>query len=159
MSKTAKLGRCRSYIGLLLVAYVVIAIHGDLYSKNKEWFPFFSWSLFTRTHFIAHDAVLEIVSADGKRFDPPVDYFKLPELFSPAAANSASVVKLTRKMAGRHYGGKDLSELEARLNNVYLNDVDTVHWQLVHVVHYPIERYRSGQTLRRTVLMTGVKTP
>ncbi|MEO0764232.1 MAG: hypothetical protein AAFZ09_20920, partial [Pseudomonadota bacterium] len=62
--------RLRRSIAGFLVLYIVVAVHGSLYSPNRvEWLPFFDWSLFTGVYEFSRIVQVEVTAVDGERFE------------------------------------------------------------------------------------------
>lgn len=143
---------CRSGISILLGAYVLVAVGGNLMHPQGEVFPVFSWSLFSQVHNPARGVELEILEIDGERFAEPRGFFTLPERFVHAARNNMDVNKAVVSFMTRLRAGEDTTRLRRRIEAVYLGEAERVRWQVSVVAFDPLERHRSGAILGRHVL-------
>ncbi len=122
------IGRYRNVISVLVVVYTLIAVVGNIAAPKGEFFPFFSWSLFSHVPDEWHGFELEITALDGAPLAAPVNYFELGEHFDYAARRSMHVVKLLPGIVYRGRQGGDNSRLVRRLEDVYLAAGPKASW-------------------------------
>ncbi|MDG1970440.1 MAG: hypothetical protein P8I56_05600, partial [Paracoccaceae bacterium] len=65
-ARRSSLSVLKSAITIGLIAYAVIAVAGNHFAKHKEWFPVFSWSLFSEVYSYGWATRLEIVAINGQ---------------------------------------------------------------------------------------------
>lgn len=140
-------------IFLFFIAYTVISFNGYLYSLRGEYFPVFSWSLFSEVRNPAEKVEVEIIRIGDTEFSEPVNYFDLPEYFSSAAARSTNVTKAALRLMQLHLKDPAGSEQMRRVfEENYLDGNGTVAYRLVLVRFDPLERFRSGAVIGHLVL-------
>lgn len=140
-------------IFLFFIAYSVISFNGYLYSLRGEYFPIFSWSLFSEVQSPAEKVEVEIMRIGDTEFAEPVNYFDLPEYFRGAAARSTNVTKAALRLMQLHLRDPAGSGPMRRVfEQNYLDGNGTVAYRLVLVRFEPLERFRSGAIIGRQVL-------
>lgn len=106
---------------LLFLVYLLVAALGMKFHERKEFFPVFSWSLFTYVWEHAWGYEVEITRIDDQVFDPPRNYFEFPHVFAFAAMRDNAVVKAASAFASvrEKTPGRD-EDLRAALEDRYL---------------------------------------
>lgn len=128
---------------------------GSQLSRDGEWFPVFSWSLFSEVYAHGWATRLEIVAVDGKRLDRPDYYRNLSALFPNADKAPVSLNKLLSKIAYDHNVGASNQDRLHKLRDTYLSQLDSVEWRIVRLVTDPIEHYKTGAIETRYIWLEG----
>lgn len=148
----------KSLIAYALIAYTVVAVTGQQLARDGEWFPVFSWSLFTEVSAYGFATRLEIVAIDGQALDPPAFYRDLGDVFPKAGNASISLNKLLDKIALDHHLDAPNDGRLRQLAATYLAGADEVEWRIVRLVTNPIAYYRSGAVAKRYVWLEGASS-
>lgn len=145
----------RNLITLALAVYAIVAVAGSQLSRSGEWFPVFSWSLFSKVGALGYATRLEIVSIDGEPLDPPQFYRNLRDTFAKASDPSISLNKLLDRIAYDHHIGAPNTGRLRELKNRYLAEADRIEWRIVRLITDPIEYYQTGAVAKRYVWLEG----
>lgn len=141
------------FIFIFFIVYTVVGFIGNRYASRSEYFPIFSWSLFSAVKNPWESFELEILSIGGKEFPEPVNYFDLDGYFATSDDRSTAVTKATRRLLQMDWS--DPIEAERNLSGfeqLYLSGRGVVVYQFVHLSYDPLVRIRSGEIIERTVL-------
>lgn len=135
---------------LFLSGYAVLAFAGDLYSERGEFFPAFSWSLFSRPS--DRIAILEVMvyRIDDRTFDPPVRYTSLRDEFG--LAQSTDAAKTVRRFVRGMSGPVEEAEARRRVVEARLFEGKPVEYEIRRTQFVPLERYREGTEIDHWVL-------
>ena len=138
------------------VLYALIAMSG-IGRHAGELFPFFNWSLFSSVRSPISAVELQVAAVGDTRFEPPVDFYELPEVFPAAAAKTSATMKLAERLGltilNRQPGA---DAIRPTLENRYLSIGDRVEYRLVWVTYDPLDRIRNGEVQNIRVIETGV---
>lgn len=138
-------------MGLFFAAYASVAILGDRYSPMFEYYPVFSWSLFSHSPAVHTIWELRIHRIGEQRFEPPVNFYDLPEHFSMARNHDSGLLKAANRLAQAVFAAPD--EVPARrrmIERQVLDGVRDVDYELVAVSYRPLERWREGTVIDAT---------
>jgi hypothetical protein len=141
-------------------SYFVIAVTGMLFADKREFFPVFSWSLFTNVTDVDAIYEIEISRVDDTVYDPPVSLFELKSEFDRARYNAASVPKtaaayhraLNRQQQAADGDRSETDRLQSVIDDQYLFGHERVEYAIVLVQHNPLERWQTGATIHRAVI-------
>ena len=147
--------RLKNAISAGLLAYLILAVAGNQLSRDGEWFPVFSWSLFSEVYAFGWATRLEIVSVDGQRLDPPDYYRNLGEIFPNATKATVSFNKLLTRIAHDHNDGAPNQDRLRKLRDGYLSNAKSVEWRIVRLVTDPSEHYKTGAIAKRYIWLEG----
>lgn len=143
--------RLRSVVFFLFFAgYAIVALIGDRYSERGEYFPVFSWSLFSRPS--DRVGILEVlVHRIGDRgFDPPVRYSSLRSEFG--LAQSTDAPKAVRRFVRGMNGPPEEAEARRRVVEARLFEGKPVEYEIRRTLFRPLERYHEGTEIDHWVL-------
>lgn len=139
------------------ILYFLVAGAGHVYAPKREYFPVFSWSLFSTSPDELSDIEIDIVAVDDRRFEPPRDFFELPALFSAARQRSTNATKAARALADLvSDGSSDVAAAQASFERAYLGGHRHVEYRLVKRKFNPLRRYKTGEILEEEVVFQGV---
>lgn len=142
----------RVAITLMLSAYVLVAVAGNILTRDAEFYPVFSWSLFSNVSDLRATVELEIVAMEGEPLPEPKTYYEMKHLFRQAARSNIDVTKSLWQLGDLIANGEETQELASAIHRKYLSEAEIVSWRLVRVLFDPIERYRTGAILSRDVV-------
>jgi hypothetical protein len=154
-ARRSSLSVLKSAITIGLIAYAVIAVAGNHFAKHKEWFPVFSWSLFSEVYSYGWATRLEIVAINGQALAEPDYYRNLSDVFPNTDKASISLNKLLKTIAFDHAEGAPNKGRLRALKDNYLSQVDSVDWRIVRLVTDPIDCYTTGAVAQRYVWLEG----
>ena len=143
---------------LLFLTYILIASAGLKFHERREIFPFFSWSLFTFVTDKPWRYEIEISRIDDTLYDPPANYYDLSNVFPQARARSSNVWKAAASLA--QATAKELpslAQVRTTFENRYLSGTGSVDYRVVIVIYDPLERLRSGETLKKIEIAAYTK--
>lgn len=147
---------------VFLVVYFSVGIAARFLSRGTEdFYPFFSWFLFTTVPpRIQTDYAIRIVEAGGKKFDPPVFFERADDVYEKGDRSVAEYSRLTRSLAMSVRGNQkeEVERLRSALERKFL--VYPVVYEAVEVTFSPIERWKTGEVLGVKTLATfAAQTP
>lgn len=127
---------------LFFFGYAAIALLGDRYSERGEFFPVFSWSLFS--HATEYFLLLEVMvhRVGDREFDPPVRYSSLDSEFR--LAHSSDVGKTLHRYVMGLNGPEEEVRARRRVVEALLFDGKPVEYELRRTLFKPLERYEKG---------------
>lgn len=145
MSDVKKLHRLKLGIALALAGYAVVAVAGNLLAPRGEYFPFFSWSLFSNVPTERSTFELYILRIDDTAFDEPTNFFALPEHFEAAQRRSSTVSKATKGL-GRAlvWAPDDVAAKRAVFEEQLVREHAQVEYAIARVAYRPLDRWRTG---------------
>ena len=127
-ARRSSLSVLKSAITIGLIAYAVIAVAGNHFAKHKEWFPVFSWSLFSEVYSYGWATRLEIVAINGQALAEPDYYRNLSDVFPNADKASISLNKLLKTIASDHAEGAPNKGRLRALKDNYLSQIPAGRW-------------------------------
>lgn len=138
---------------IFFIAYSVVQCTGHYGSPNREFFPVFSWSLFTSVVNPRVDLKIEILRIGEVEFPEPINYFELSEYFDRAKGRSSSVLKSAHRVLRRYREDPAAAETDRRVfERAYLGDQRQVEYQFVVLTFDPVARWRTGAVIDRRVM-------
>ena len=138
---------------LFFIFYTLVQCAGQFTSSRVEYFPVFSWSLFSEVPRYWSAIEVEILRIDETEFQQPKNFFDLDEYFDHAKGRSSDVVKSAVQLARLHHRNPPEGERMRRtFEESYFSGHDVVEYQLVAVRYDPVLRWRTGEVVRRKVL-------
>lgn len=146
MAGIASYHRLKFLMAAALACYGLVAVCGDWFSVRKEYFPVFSWSLFSKVPERRFTFELYIHRVGDNVFSEPVIFYELGEHF-PSARRRKPEISKAMKNLGRALKD-DLASLETRravFEGLLLKHQKSVDYEIVRVVFRPLERWHSGQ--------------
>lgn len=156
LSERSRLGVYRARklaILIFFIAYSLVQCAGQYASSRGEFFPVFSWSLFTGAVNPRAELEIEILRIGETEFPEPVNYFDLDEYFERAKRRSSSVLKSAGRVLRRHHEDPAAAESDRRVfERAYLGDQALVEYQFVALTFDPVARWRTGEVIDRRVL-------
>lgn len=140
-----RMDRLKLGIAAALVGYTVIAIAGNLFAQRREYFPFFSWSLFSDVPAERSTFELYIFRVGDTPFDQPVNFFDLPDHFKAARVRSSTVSKAAKSL-GRAllWTSDDVDSARAVFEGHLLREHAEVDYAIVRVAFRPLDRWHTG---------------
>ena len=147
----------RSAVFIFFAAYCVVQYAGKVQSPKGEYFPVFSWSLFSSVRDTYTDFTVEISRIGDQRFDPPVNYYDLPKVFPRAATRDTAVGKAAFQLATLGHSGSQYDARESAFIGTFFPVAEAVDFQIVAVTYNPIKRWRTGEIIEKQVLSEHVK--
>ncbi|MEM0987562.1 MAG: hypothetical protein AAGK00_01680 [Pseudomonadota bacterium] len=149
--------RLRGYaiakISLLLLfgLYVPIAIIGG--ARGGEFFPVFNWSLFSSVRNPTVRLEIEVSRIGDELFNPPVNFFELPDHFPAAKERDVRLIKGSRGYLALKRDKHEHAEIFLdRLEQRYFAIGKPVTYRLVAVAYDPVERYHSGEVIGKETI-------
>ena len=145
MGAIKTLHRLRLGITAALVGYAVIAVIGNLLAPRGEYFPFFSWSLFSDVPAERSTFELYIVRSGYTVLVEPKGFFELPEHFEAARRRSSTVSKATKGL-GRAllWATDDAAAVRAVFEELLVREHAEVEYAIARVAYRPLDRWRTG---------------
>jgi hypothetical protein len=142
--------RLKVGITILFVIYVVVAVAGDRLAPRREFFPFFSWSLFSDIPNTRSTFELYIHRVNHEVYDEPKNFYELPEHFH-AARRRVSTISKSVKAVGRAlaFGDHAADRLRAVLEDQLLAEALSIDYEITRVVFRPLDRWHTGELIRR----------
>lgn len=147
----ARHGGYRSYrfrsaaLMTFFVCYVVVAVAGSNFATRGEFFPVFSWSLFSRVENPKVDWRVLIHRIGQERFDPPKNFYALTDRFPLARNRSTDASKTTRLFGYGIYHELDtVEETREVFEKRLFQDQPDVEYEMLLTRFDPLERWRHG---------------
>lgn len=112
---------------LLLSTYVVAALFGPRYG-HPEFYPFFSWSLFTYTSDSQSDTVIIVRGVEGEALEEPKLFFDMAYELGAVGINRISLAKLLDKYGRAAMQGDTqvADQLSQVIENTYLHNLPQI---------------------------------
>lgn len=140
-------------IFVLFIMYAVVQCAGQLNSPRGEFFPVFSWSLFSGVINPRWTLEIEILRVGDIEFDQPVNFFELGEHFEFARSRSTDVRKSAMRVFRLSREDPAAAESARRaFEQTFLSDTGPVEYQFVMLSFDPLVRWRTGETIERHVV-------
>lgn len=135
---------------VFFLAYAIVAVLGDYRSERGEYFPVFSWSLFSRS--LDRLVLLEVMvhRLGDREFDPPVRYTSLKDEFR--LAQSTDAAKAVRRYVRGMNGPADEARARRRVVEARLFEGKPVDYDIRRTLFVPLERYHDGTVIDQLVL-------
>jgi len=137
--------RTNRFFAAMAAAYLVIAVAGRAV-RSDEFFPFASWSLFSKVPNEVRDYTVRIVAVNGQTLDRPVDFENSRELFGSAAASHGARMSIQR--IGEASGREDATaaaRARASFEALHMREHRPVRYEVVERRYDPLKRWREGK--------------
>ncbi len=142
--------RLRQCVVWFLVAELIIGMGGWL-TPRHEVFPFAAWFLFLLVPYQTSDYDL-VLRAEGTRpLDPPPSFNQASGALVQASHSIVSY-QVIQQLGDAEKKGDDARSLALRRQIEAQFRVPFIHYDLVRVEYHPVERWQTGQIVRRTPL-------
>jgi hypothetical protein len=143
--------RRATLIPVLLLAYPLLAVLGPRHGR-AEFYPFFSWNLFSHSVPIRNDAVLLVKEVDGASLERPTAFYDLGHFFAAAKSKDIRLAKMIDNLVyAERVGDQALSDrLLEVIRSTFLSEAKSAVFEIAVITYNPVERYRTGK-------ITGVK--
>lgn len=136
-------------VAVSLIAYALFstgtsfALHGITTSPNRELYPFFTWSLFSKADNQKIDYSVFVTSINDEQFEAPIDWRKVEEL--PSFHDSRSLgLKAARAVGSKtRAGAPNADALRRTFENRYFGNHD-VDYIIIRSVYNPMLLWRDG---------------
>lgn len=145
--------RLKNSIIFFFTAYLIVQGTGKLFANQGEYFPVFSWSLFTDVRNERDAVIIEITRIGEQTFDPPRNYYELPSLSRYAAVRSPSPKKAAWPLVKIRSDPAEFQIRLERFNAAFFDVSEEVEYQIVGVNYNPILRWRTGEVNRRWIVV------
>ena len=139
------------------IAYTAIQALGKVNASKFEYFPVFSWSLFSAVRNDIVSYSVEITSVDGKLLETPRNFYDMPELSPFAARKSSELYKSTLELIILRTDPTALAVRQDSFAQQFFQNARTVEYQVVLERFNPLVRLKTGEVTKRTVVLTGQK--
>jgi hypothetical protein len=138
--------RRRTLLVIMLLAYPLLAVFGPQQGR-AEFYPFFSWNLFSRSLPFRRDAILLVNEVDGRRLDRSTAFYDLGEFFAAARTKDIRLAKMIDNfLAAERSGDSALSEhLLDVIRNTFMSEVTTAKFDIGYINYNVLNRYRTGE--------------
>lgn len=135
----------RLLVPMIAIGYATAAIYLKP-ASNVEFFPFFNWSLFSKTAPVRSDVVVMVRRVDGQQVDPPGLYYDMTDTFASAKSRDILVRKTLWRLARALRSGEAATAevLRGVIEQTFMRDADEVHYDLAIITYDPIVRRQSG---------------
>ena len=135
---------------IFYLLYFIIAVLGSGLSIRGEYFPVFSWALFSHVSPTFRGYEVEISRVDDLIYNPPVNFFTLKNSFRSAGGRNISILKAVRAyhLAMQREPSR-LAALRSVIEGNYLGGVRRVDYQIVIVEYDPLQRWRTGEIISK----------
>lgn len=145
----------RNKLTIILIVYFIVSIGSEI-KNQKEFFPFFSWFLFSDVPNTINQYNLIVHENNGQKLNPPLPFAQTNKF-----TNSDELVK-TRKLIskiGENYvkgNQEEVKKLRFELER-RIFDQENVQYELVSERYNPIEKWQTGRvkTKSLTFFRTG----
>ncbi|MDU8913933.1 hypothetical protein [Aestuariicoccus sp. MJ-SS9] len=145
----------KSLILIFFVSYAILQYAGRVYSPRGEYFPVFSWALFTSVRKTPWELVIEVAQIGDRKFDPPALYFELPNIFPHARARDITATKMARQLwVAEMRGLPSRHDLEKVLKRRYFKIDEPVVFHISAIRYDSLVRYKTGEILDRKIYGT-----
>lgn len=135
-------------------AYLVLQWAGFAYAPKGEFFPVFSWSLFSVVKNDVRDIVVEVTKVGDREYSPAVNYYQLDEVFPAAKKRDSGLLKAARRLASTSPNSPAYEERENEFMASFFDIEQEVAFQLAVIRFDPLERWHSGNLVDRRLIST-----
>ena len=145
MESTGYRLRCH-LIGILIVGYL-LGVAQRPQSGRSELYPFFSWSLFSYTHSMRNDIIVQLHQIDGNQLDNPVSYYDLPKKLTNFPGGKIRMRKMLFDLNSANVSKDEIrrAELIEKYENTYFRNMRSVRYKIVVIDYDPIKRLNNGE--------------
>ncbi|MEL6518389.1 MAG: hypothetical protein AAFQ39_11775 [Pseudomonadota bacterium] len=135
-------------------AYFCIQIAGKLYAPKGEYFPVFSWSLFSIVRDDVYDVLVEVERVGDTVYSPPQNYYELGEVFPAAQRRDSGVLKAARLLTDSRHLPEQFAEREQEFIASFFQVEESIDFRIVLIRFDPLERWHTGQVTEWRVVST-----
>ena len=130
----------------LLIGYTAGIFEGPKFGRT-EFYPFFSWSLFSYTHSIRNDVAILVRKIDGNTLAKPTSYYNLPARFTHFPGGKVRMRKMLSDIyaANVNQDRAHQNRLIRKYENIYFRSANSVEYQFSVIRYEPIERLKTGK--------------
>lgn len=161
---TSKNGQRRNYmlraalVPILLAIYPALALLGPLEGR-AEFYPFFSWNLFSRSTELKNDNVIFVKEIDGHKLPEPTLFFDLPDYFAAAKRKDIRLAKMLDNIVhAERSGNVEMTErLTEVIKSTFMSEADDVKYDVAIILYKPVERYLNGEIIRTKIIRSDEK--
>ncbi|MEX0923394.1 MAG: hypothetical protein WD489_03670 [Rhodovibrionaceae bacterium] len=148
--------RLRRFLpAVFICSYALVALNA-IPAGSREFYPFFNWSLFSRSADFRTDVVLQVRSIEGRTLDEPRLLYDMKESLSAAKNRNGVLMKTIDRLYMAVYSGDQVTA--ERLQNVietrFLSDVSAIEYDLVVIGYNPIDRL-TNMTIREKKVISS----
>lgn len=131
---------------LLLLFYAAFALQAKP-AGDREIYPFFNWSLFSRATPFGADVTLRVLSIDGTPMERPQLLYQMAEHLEVARKQDGLAFKIIGQFSQAVARGEleRAERLRGVIENRILGDAENIEYELVLIRFDPIARYRTGE--------------
>lgn len=134
-------------------AYVGVAFAGYFFSPYREYYPVFSWSLFSQVPDLRTQLEVVVHRIGDREFDPPVPYERLGDEFPAARGRDSGPAKSVGRLGRALIAMPERVDAQRRVTEAWLFDNRSdVEYELRLVAFRPLERWRDGTTVREKTI-------
>lgn len=132
-------------IALMATSYLLVAF--DTHPRrNQEFFPFFTWSLFSYSSDVRTDFTLAVSSVDGVALEDPEIIISMMETFPRLKRDHRFRKIVWSWVSALHVGDTEKAErLREIIEHRYFASVSAADYELVAIRYRPLERYRDRE--------------
>ena len=158
MSKYLTYRLSRQLAAFIICLYALVAILA-MRPDGLETFPFFNWSLFSKSSNLRYDVVVRVHSIDGRQFSSPRLYYEMGETFLHARKRDPNLFKIADRLniAVRTDDDAAVAKLRELIERRYMAEAGAATYDVALLIYDPIERLRTGAVDRVFVLATYEK--
>lgn len=130
-------------VTLFLLFYVIFG-SGTWLRAGVEYFPFYSWDLFSFVPNTVTDFGLLILSVDGQPLYPPRYFETADDLFREA--QSINAVRSVQNMGSAilRQEATEIGANQTQIEALYFTDYSRIEYALVQRSYFPLNRFRTG---------------
>ncbi|MEL6645787.1 MAG: hypothetical protein AAFQ79_17785 [Pseudomonadota bacterium] len=130
-------------------AYFAVQLAGKNFAHKGEYFPVFSWSLFSIVKNDVHDVVVEVTRVGDEIYSPPRNYYSLGEIFPAAQRRDSGVLKAARFLTVSRSDPERFAEREQEFIASFFQVDEEVDFQIMVIRFDPLERWHTGHVTER----------
>ena len=137
----------------LAVAYLVMAMVRERNPGGEEFYPFSSWSLFSKIPNETRDYTIRILAIDGRVTEPPVDFEEAQAMIGwPAKSHEARRCIQDLGEAVERGDAAQADHVRSYFEPLYLSGRGQIRYAVVARRYDPLERWREGRLQEVRVL-------
>ncbi len=144
--------RTKLFLHILILGYILAALHVGLNRHHREVFPVASWSLFSRVSTVKTEFAVLITQVDGEPLAVPREFMDCRDLFSGAGNIRAYYTIQDLGAVTRGHPSAIMERLRRLLETKYMRGPNRdIRYQLILRSFDPIERWRGGSYQHRVI--------
>ncbi len=130
-------------VSLLICATYALIAFDTHPRRNQEFFPFFTWSLFSYSGAERDDYTLAIVALDDETFDAPVLAIDIADRMTGLKRDHRFRKIMWRWASAVYFDDQTEADAMRRIVETrYFANADFARYQFVQIKYKPLERYR-----------------